>query len=438
MGLLVSKNDFVAAQALLDDEALWLETDVSKLLGEEDASPIERKFGWLVAKTLQENGADAEASLVLRALLREQNGYDPAYALLLKIEGEQAIEYFDTLFAIDQFEERPLIWKAQHLINTGLIEEAEKIATQAITIDPSDGEQPKNDRMRVYDIMQQIRSAQGKEDEAIFFANVLTAIRHSENADDYYSAGLYTESIERYTRSLEFFEDAYCIQSRLAVRLYDQGHVDDAIKHYKKAYELMPSSFGRVESHCFGCESAFAGEQPQSIAEEVFLGLMKTQPDSPQLYYLMGYLRDYQDREVEALGYLKKAVELDPDYLNAWKKIHSLSQQMDIGATASDDLALKIYALDPLGQHSSPQLDQVKSIKRMWNAVLQNKATLTLIPKLETVYPLTAAANIIKPQPADNYRFNYTRVVEHPVDALEQNDVIEAIENLFIKLSHGN
>ena len=35
----------------------------------------------------------------------------------------------------------------------------------------------------------------------------------------------------------------------------------------------MPDSFGRVESHCFGCERAFEGQRAQSLAEKIFTEL---------------------------------------------------------------------------------------------------------------------------------------------------------------------
>ncbi len=61
--------------------------------------------------------------------------------------------------------------------------------------------------------------------------------------------------------------DAYCIQSRLAVRLSEPGQHELAAKHYEKALALMPDSFGRVESHGFGCEGAFGVTEAQSAAE---------------------------------------------------------------------------------------------------------------------------------------------------------------------------
>ena len=257
----------------------------------------------------------------------------------------------------------------------------------------------------------------------------------SEDADDYYSVGLHMQAIEKYLKSLEFFKDAYCIQSRLAVRLYEEGRVEEALKHYRKAYELMPSSFGLVESHCFGCESVFKGEEPQSIAEEVFSALLETQAKKPQVHYLMGYLRDYQEREAEALKHFRDAVALDPNYLNAWKKISSLSEQMSFSSKENDELILKIYSLDPLGRHSHLNLSSISNIKAMWQAVLENQQTLQLIPERKTVYPLTASAKFTKSHKEDWDFFDYDRTVRNPVDALRNNQVVKTIQGLFVSLS---
>lgn len=437
VGIQIQKGDYPAALKLLNEESRWGTADIASILTQADRSTNNYKLGWMVAKALHETGDSETASGVLAAMLRESSDYDPAYALYLEIKGADAIEYFDTLYQLDQFEERPLIWKAQHLVNVGQLDDAEAIAKKAIGTDPSDGEQPRGDRMRVYDVMRQIKQARGMTEESQFFADVLQAIRLSEDADRFYSAGLYKTAIEGYRKSLAFFQDAYCIQSRIAVRLYDEGQTEEAMKHYKKAYELMPSSFGRVESHCFGCESVFKGEQPQSIAEEVFQNLLLTQPEVPQVHYLMGYLRDYQEREAEALKHLQDAVELDPDYLNAWKKIESLSERMQMDAATKDQLILKIYSLDPLGKHSSPSLQEVRDIKKMWQAVLDNRDLVQVLPKNKTVYPLKASAKPNQNQKTSiqNLYMSYDNEIEHPADALTRNAVIEKIEALFIQLS---
>ncbi|MEM7792307.1 MAG: tetratricopeptide repeat protein, partial [Verrucomicrobiota bacterium] len=438
LGLLIEQKQYEAAEALLLESPFWLARDISEVLSITDASKKGYALGYLVAQLLHETDRSDQAATILEALLREKNGYDPAYELYTEIKGKAAIEYLDKLHTLDSFQERPLIWKAQLLINDGQIDEAEKVATAAISIDPSDGEQPKDDRMRVYDVMRQIRSAQDNHKEEKFFADVLKAIRLSEDADDYYSIGLYTEAIDRYLKSLNFFQDAYCIQSRVAVRLYDQGRIEEALTHYKKAYELMPSSFGRVESHCFGCESVFKGDEPQSIAETVFEELIKQEPENPQIFYLMGYLRDYQEREAEALEFFRKSVELDPNYLNAWKKILSLSNKMKFSQAERDELILKIYAMDPLGRHSSPDLAEIKDIKSMWRAVLRNRKVLSLIPEQDRIFTLEAAAKALpESNSSQKVIYNFDRDFDHPADVLKTNRVIEEIETLFVFLSEA-
>jgi len=86
-----------------------------------------------------------------------------------------------------------------------------------------------------------------------------------------------------YRQSLTHFADAYCIQSRLAIRLSQAGRLDEAAEHYQRAYELMPDSFGRIESHCFGCEGVFDGTEAQHMAEKVFNRLVIERPKMPHV-----------------------------------------------------------------------------------------------------------------------------------------------------------
>ena len=103
-----------------------------------------------------------------------------------------------------------------------------------------------------------------------------------------FTPAVYLRAFQTYREALEIFSDAYCIQSRLAVQLNRQGRRKEALEHYRRAYELMPSSFGRVESHCFGCESVFQSAEAQSIAEQVFVDIIRKSPERPQAQYPPG------------------------------------------------------------------------------------------------------------------------------------------------------
>src|SRR5439155_1615231 len=195
----------------------------------------------------------------------------------------------------------------------------------------------------------------------------VAAICESEMADRLQEAGLLKREVKMYEDSLKHFADAYCIQSRLAVQLADLGLHEQAEEHYRRAYELMPESFGRVESHCFGCERAFDGEKAQSIAEKVFTSLAKTAPQKPQVHYLLGYLREEQNRYAEALAHFREAVRLDPEYLNAWKHIESVGKEFPLSAADKDAVTLNIIRLDPLGRHGGREgFQNMTDLAALW------------------------------------------------------------------------
>ena len=352
----------------LADLADLHDTSVDNIHQHEDS--LEDSLRHDVAASLLELGRKDEAATIANAILDENGGYDPAYEILLKAGGTNLIGRLDELFARDRFEERPLIWKAVVLEQNGKLEEAEAAARRAISIDPSDGEQGPGRRMRAYAVLSDIRKARGDEKEAEFFHNAVDAIRLSETADLYYEAGLLKQAVNRYEDSLVKFEGAYCIQSRLALRLSEMGKHDEAAEHFRRAYELMPDSFGRVESHCFGCEGAFKGEQAQSIADQVFTALSKSDPQKPQVHYLLGYLREEQGKYEEALTHFREAVKLDPDYLNAWKHVEETGGEAHLSAAERDDVTFNILRLDPLGRHSDHSgFAQVTDLRKLWSAV---------------------------------------------------------------------
>ena len=136
----------------------------------------------------------------------------------------------------------------------------------------------------------------------------MKSIRMSEMADRWSKVGVHRTAIEVYQEAAGVFSDAYCIQSRLAVQLTNQGRFPEAAPHFRKAYELMPSSFGRNESHCLGCENVFSDPRAREIADEVFEQVVRASPDNPQVHYLAGYLRMKQNRLKDAAGRFRSAI----------------------------------------------------------------------------------------------------------------------------------
>lgn len=393
------------------------------------------------ANALVQAGRKSEARAVVDFMLNEEPGDDRAYELLIELAGQDAIPRLEALFARDPFEERPLIWKALLLHRANKDEEAEKVARQAIAIDPSDGEQPKGDRMRVYSVLADIRDARGDSKEAEFLRGVVRAIRLSERADEFMEAGLLTRGVRLYQDSLKHFTDAYCIQSRLAVQLTALGKHEEAAKHYEKAFELMPDSFGRVESHCFGCEGAFGDSQAQGVAERVFAKLVAKDPIKPQVHYLLGYLRQQQGRWKEALPHFRRAIELDPDYLNAWKCLGDIGSEYRLSSSERDSIVLNLLRLDPLGRHAPANFSTVSDLRKLWTAV--ETASKARVSKPASLFPLPASRNameaaeksvksLLEMMPSGYTRFSrFPGGSVSPGEAIAQHGLISAIEGLM-------
>jgi tetratricopeptide (TPR) repeat protein len=397
--------------------------------------------GYYLASALSKTGHSVEARKLLDALFVQSPGCDRLYELLLSLDDGQVLTNLDALFARDQFEERPLIWKAHWLRLHQRWDEAEQAARKAISIDPTDGEEGPGDRLRAYAELAEIRAARGDTNEAAALRGAVEAVHQAERADELHTAGLLKKALAVYQDSLTKFADAYCIHARMAVLLSDLGQHALAEEHYRRAYELMPDQFGRVESYCFGCQRAFDGERAQGIAEKVFTRLAQETPNKPQVHYMLGYLRDEQGRYQEALASYRAAVKLDPDYLNAWAKIESLNEHVFQPAAERDAVVFNLLRLDPQEQHTGYSFETVSDLTALWNNVVAANAKRPAKP--ESLYLLAASKAEVEKQEKQaeelgrRERMGYTRSFQEsaetttPGKAIAQNGFIQAAQSLL-------
>ena len=391
------------ALALVQESTAWNTQDVSGLLGDTLTSN-RRPVGLYMGQVALHEKDQSRARRIFEAQLVATPGSDAVYAAYLGLVKQDAQPLLEKLVAADRYEERPLIWQARLQLDAKKWDAAVATLQQAISVDPSDGEQGRGDRMRVYAFMAEAMKGQGNAEKAKFFEDVVKSIRLSETADRWFEIGAYAHAITLYRQALGFFQDAYCIQSRLAVRLAHEGRIDEAAEHYRRAFELMPDSFGRVESHCFGCEHVFAGEKSQGVAEKVFTTMLAARPDKPQLHYLMGYLRQEQERPAEAAEHFRKAVQLDPLYLNAWDKLGDLESKLHFTPLQRDDLQLKLLELDPTRRHVSPNLRDVTDVARLWTAMGEAQRIVAALPAAGPLWELKASAAELAKKPAGRDR----------------------------------
>lgn len=369
---------------LLENATGWGEKELTPLLtfdgGDDWSYEVENpetkslpKLGYLAAWALARTNRNADAVRVVKALIDRAPGYDSAYQLLCNLQGEAARPYLRQLAARDRFEERPLIWQAALSRRAKDWKAAEQLAKQAIAIDPSDGEEGPGDRLRAYAELAAAQKGAGNVAQANELEKAVSAIRLAERADYFRIAGLTNQAIEMYKQSLGYFDNAYCVQSRLAVQLFGEGRYAEASGHFRRAYELMPVSFGRLESHCFGCEGVFGGKLQNSIAKEVFLQLEKARPNDPKIAYLSGYWRSTAGEDKAATSYFRRAVQLDPLYLSAWLKLRS-SQYLT--PLQQDQAVLQLIKLDPRGFHQGSYNEGVsfhvkQDYKGLWTTTEQ-------------------------------------------------------------------
>lgn len=346
------ENDMPDAALQLCQQAPWWTEAYADELVFDDNSAM-RHIDWL--QLITHSGERDMALRVCEYLLIQNNNNDKLYEYYLQLQPnrDQAMAFLNRLAQIDAFQERPLIWQAVILLEQKRFQEALNLCTRAVEIDPSDGEQGRGSRMRVYALIAKAHAGLGNTEKQTFFEQVVASIRMSEDADRFSRAGLHGQAIKMYRQGLNMFSDAYCIQTRLARELAELGRWEEAEKHFRRAFELMPDSFGRMESHCFGCEGAFEGKHVQDIAEKVFKARLTKVPDHPRAHYLMGYLRVEQGDYQKAADALRLAVKHDPDYINAWLKLLAIRYQAGLQQDEISKIQIQLLRLDPRGQHSN-------------------------------------------------------------------------------------
>lgn len=368
---------------LLEKSRWWGATDLMDI-SDNMPSPVP-----IAAKALHKSGRDAESVEILKWYLYAKPGDDAAYQTLVNILGPSLIPWLERLQLRDRFEERPLIWKAVLLKNDGKLDDAESVVRQALKIDPTDGEEPPGDRVRAYAVLGDILKAKGKLDDAAFFERVVQSVRLAEQGDKLTEAGLLRRSLGVYAQASEQFADAYCVQWRLAERLASIGDLAGAKKHYEIAFERMPEQFGQVAHFCFGCEGVFTHQQSVSVAEEVLTRVAMASPDKPQVHYLLGQLREAQGRKADAYTHFLRATELDPEYLDAWKAVHELRNDVFLSQPEMDKIALQMVRLDPLNRHSKLNPGEITDVKGLWT-IYQDMDTERRTP-VKRLFPLTAS-----------------------------------------------
>lgn len=366
----------------------WWAVDDLKALTENgcDGKPLTV----IVAEALIDAGRKEEAMRILKYAVEQNPSNDKVYEPLMGISSSELLPWLDNQYQMDRLEERPLIWKAALLLKIGKLDEAEAVAREALKVDPTDGEQPAGDRVRGYGVLSDILKAKSNLKESEFFAKVVQSVRIAEHGDALTHSMLIKRSLALYEEAASLFADAYCVQWRLGERLNALGRTEEAEKHYELAFARMPEQFGQVASLCFGCEGVFQSQSSRGAADRILSRMEKAGSPRPQVYFLLGELREAEERFSDAYHYYQRSVELDPAYLDGWKHLAELTDSLFIPAAERDRITLHMLQLDPLQRHSySGSLDKIMDFKGLWTVLEANRHPDPKVPP--ELFVLTAA-----------------------------------------------
>ena len=375
--------------ALLRDAPWWGAADLQTINAHRYNSSDDVDLLVNVAEALLTTSQTNAAATVAHEAVRRAPGYDPGYQVLMKIDAPGLPAWLDDRYARDKFEERPLIWKASLLLKQGRLEDAEQTIRLALKVDPTDGETRPGDRVRAYAVLADVLDARGKKDDAAFFRHVVESVRVAEKGDEFKNAGLVQRSLPLYEKASRLFANAYCVQWRMAERLWALGKRDEAEQHYVIAFERMPEQFGQIAHLCFGCEGVFDKPESRGVAERVLMRLAQNGPPRAQVHFLIGELREKQGRYFEAYKEFRKSVAIDPGYMDGWTRLNEIANETAVSQADRDEIALAMLRLDPLCKHANVELGQVADLRTLW-VILEKSRSVYEAPPV-SILPLPAS-----------------------------------------------
>lgn len=174
----------------------------------------------------------------------------------------------------------------------------------------------------------------------------------------------------------------------------NQGKTDEAIVSIKKAREADPKDLNLIlnEAQLY-IELKDMGKFAQLMEEAISLD-----PNNPILFFNLGVVNQDQNKTEDAINYYKKAIELDPDYGDAYVNlaVAILSEEQAIVDEMNENLSnfKKYEELEAkqkaLYRKALPYLEKADSIKR-------NEDTVRSLLNIYDVLELEEKADKLRP-----------------------------------------
>jgi tetratricopeptide (TPR) repeat protein len=128
---------------------------------------------------------------------------------------------------------------------------------------------------------------------------------------------------------------------RAALELYRQKKFDEALANLNKATALSPKDFRPLALSGY----VYSAQWKLKSASEAFAGAIRLQPQQKELYLLKAQADDLRNAHEEALAACRKAIEVDPNYAEAYAMIGDLlkfDEKRSAEAIAALQTAIKL------------------------------------------------------------------------------------------------
>ncbi len=155
------------------------------------------------------------------------------------------------------------------------------------------------------------------------------------------SSGNYDAAEEFYLSLLDLgYQNEDIYNFLINVNLTEKKNPDKALEYLRAARESYPENNDWIKRQIV----ILINEERSAEAEQSLAEAIQSDPNDPQLYYNQGYLYEQMGKNEDAVSSYKKALEIDPDYFDATFNIaaYYYNQAAEILQQAND-MDLKEY-----------------------------------------------------------------------------------------------
>jgi tetratricopeptide (TPR) repeat protein len=135
---------------------------------------------------------------------------------------------------------------------------------------------------------------------------------------------VWADSVSLFTDSVNKSPQKHRVHLNLGIELKNQGHVDEAISHYRKALELKPDY---AEGY-YNLGNALLIKGDFKGATEKFFKALTLTPADVDTHYNLGYTLSRLWRFDEAVYHYSVAIRLKPDFMEARRDRAELKRYM--------------------------------------------------------------------------------------------------------------